>query len=99
MDRDSVHRQMASVCIKHASLAVQGCGCDDSLVHLLNYVWPNLFEIGPHMISAVLEATESTSATLGGSYRMQAAGRDPALSAGVGVHFLTGFAEGRGLGW
>ena len=46
MDRDLVHRQTACSAIKHMSLGVFGFGCDDALTHLLNYVWPNIFEVG-----------------------------------------------------
>ena len=45
MDRDMVHRQTACTAIKHMSLGVFGFGCDDALNHLLNYVWPNIFEV------------------------------------------------------
>ncbi|KAG8589048.1 hypothetical protein GDO81_006228, partial [Engystomops pustulosus] len=48
MDRDLVHRQTASAVVQHMSLGVYGFGCEDSLNHLLNYVWPNVFETSPH---------------------------------------------------
>ena len=44
MDRDNVHRQTACACIKHLALGVRNQGCEDALVHLLNFVWPNIFE-------------------------------------------------------
>ncbi len=28
------------------------------MVHLLNFVWPNIFETSPHVINAVFEAIE-----------------------------------------
>ena len=34
-------------------------------MHLLNYVWPNIFETSPHLISAVLEAVEALRVSLG----------------------------------
>jgi hypothetical protein len=34
-------------------------GCEDALLHLLNYVWPNLFEESAHVIAAVMEAIEA----------------------------------------
>ncbi|KAL3250154.1 hypothetical protein MRX96_055749 [Rhipicephalus microplus] len=37
MDRDLVHRQTACAAIQHMSLGVYGFGCEDALVHLLNY--------------------------------------------------------------
>ena len=45
MDRDMVHRQTACTAIKHMALGVFGFGCDDALNHLLNYIWPNIFEV------------------------------------------------------
>lgn len=44
MDRDLVHRQTACTTIKHMALGVVGLGCEDPLRHLLNYIWPNIFE-------------------------------------------------------
>ncbi|GJM93641.1 hypothetical protein PR202_ga10215 [Eleusine coracana subsp. coracana] len=59
MDRDLVHRQTAASAVKHMALGVAGLGCEDALVHLLNYVWPNIFETSPHVINAVMEAIEA----------------------------------------
>lgn len=42
-DRDLVHRQTAAAAIKHLALGVQGFGCEDALIHLLNFIWPNIF--------------------------------------------------------
>jgi len=33
--------------------------------HLLNFVWPNIFEVSPHLINAVLEAVEGCRVALG----------------------------------
>ena len=65
MDRDLVHRQTAASAVKHMALGVAGLGCEDALVHLLNYVWPNIFETSPHVINAVMEAIEGTRVALG----------------------------------
>jgi len=35
------------------------------LVHLLNYVWPNIFETSPHVMNAVMEAIEAMRVSLG----------------------------------
>merc|ERR1711972_37848 len=43
MDRDLVHRQIACNGVKHMSLGVYGMGREDALMHLLNYVRPNIF--------------------------------------------------------
>ncbi len=48
-DRDLVHRQTACSCIKHLSLGLISHynhfgSIQDALQHLLNYVWPNIFE-------------------------------------------------------
>ncbi|KAH9995093.1 armadillo-type protein [Russula vinacea] len=55
-DRDLVHRQTASTIVKHLALGVAGLGCEDSMMHLMNLVWPNCFETSPHVIGAVMEA-------------------------------------------
>lgn len=65
MDRDLVHRQTACTTVKHLALGVVGLGCEDALVHLLNYVWPNIFETSPHVINAVFEAIEGCRVALG----------------------------------
>merc|ERR1711904_719780 len=44
IDLDLVHRQTAIATVKHVTLGVHGLGCEDALVHLINYVWPNIFE-------------------------------------------------------
>ncbi|CEG49811.1 Splicing factor 3b, subunit 1 [Plasmopara halstedii] len=65
MDRDLVHRQTACTTVKHLALGVAGLGCEDALIHLLNFVWPNIFETSPHVINAVFEAVEGCRVALG----------------------------------
>lgn len=65
-DRDLVHRQTAAAAIKHLALGVQGFGCEDALVHLLNFIWPNIFQTSPHVINSVLEAIEGIRISVGG---------------------------------
>lgn len=65
MDRDLVHRQTACAAIKHMALGVYGFGCEDALVHLLNYVWPNIFETSPHLVQAFMDAVEGLRVSLG----------------------------------
>ncbi|XP_071710178.1 uncharacterized protein [Rutidosis leptorrhynchoides] len=65
MDRDLVHRQIAAHVVKHMALGVAGLGCEDVLVHLLNYVWPNIFETSPHLKNSVMEAVEGMRVALG----------------------------------
>jgi len=71
MDRDLVHRQTAASVVKHMSLGVAGLGREDAMQHLLNYIWPNIFETSPHVINAVLEAIEGLSMALGPTKIMQ----------------------------
>eukprot|EP00624_Nannochloropsis_granulata_P003668 evm.model.NODE_28528_length_50078_cov_28.909842.11 len=68
MDRDLVHRQTAATTVKHLALGCAGLGCEDALVHLLNLVWPNIFEISPHVINAVFEAVGGLMVALGPTY-------------------------------
>jgi len=65
MDRDLVHRQTACTVVKHMALGVAGLSREDAMQHLLNYVWPNVFETSPHVINAVLEAIEGLRVALG----------------------------------
>jgi len=65
MDRDLVHRQTSCTTVKHLALGVAGLGCEDALTHLLNYVWPNIFEVSPHMINACFEAIGGCAVALG----------------------------------
>ncbi len=65
MDRDMVHRQTAATTVKHLALGVTGLGCEDVLLHLLNFVWPNIFEESPHVINANMEAIEGLMVALG----------------------------------
>lgn len=71
MDRDLVHRQTACTAVKHLALGCYGFGCEDALQHLLNFVWPNVFESSPHVINAVLEAVEAISVSLGPARLLQ----------------------------
>ncbi|KAF9357370.1 Splicing factor 3B subunit 1 [Mortierella sp. NVP85] len=71
MDRDLVHRQTACTTVKHMSLGVVGLGCEDALLHLLNYVWPNIFETSPHVINAVMDAIEGLTVALGSGTILQ----------------------------
>ncbi|XP_034473159.1 splicing factor 3B subunit 1 [Drosophila innubila] len=65
MDRDLVHRQTACSAIKHMSLGVYGFGCEDALTHLLNYVWPNIFETSPHLVQAFMDSVDGLRVSLG----------------------------------
>ena len=47
------------------SLGVAGLNCEDALLHLLNFVWPNIFETSPHVINAVVEAIEGIRVAAG----------------------------------
>lgn len=71
MDRDPVHRQTAAWVVKHMSLGVHGLGREDAMQHLLNYVWPNLFETSAHLIQGVLEAVEGCRYALGATKILQ----------------------------
>ena len=64
-DRDTVHRQSAASIVKHLALGTAGLGHEDSMQHLLNLVWPNIFETSPHVINSVMDAVEAMRVTLG----------------------------------
>ncbi|CAH0016258.1 unnamed protein product [Clonostachys rhizophaga] len=65
IDRDQVHRQTAASVVKHIALGVVGLGCEDAMVHLLNLLYPNLFETSPHVIDRIIEAIEAIRVAVG----------------------------------
>lgn len=65
MDRDLVHRQIATWACKHLALGCFGLNRQDALIHLLNYVWPNIFETSPHLIQAVIDSIDGFRVALG----------------------------------
>ena len=64
-DRYLVHRQITTAVVRHLKLRLQRLNCEDALTHLLNFVWPNIFEVSPHVINAVTEAIEGLRVSLG----------------------------------
>ena len=64
-DRDAVHRQTAAAALGHVALGVAGLGREDALTHLLNLLWPNIFEAAPHVARAVSFAIEGLRQALG----------------------------------
>jgi len=71
MDRDAVHRQTGCAAVKHLALGVAGHGCEDALIHLLNFVWPNVFEESPHVIQATYDAIQGLMVALGPNVILQ----------------------------
>jgi len=71
MDRDPVHRQTGCAAVKHLALGVAGHGCEDALLHLLNFVWPNIFEESPHVIQACTDAIQGLMIALGPNVILQ----------------------------
>jgi len=65
IDRDQVHRQTAASVVKHIALGVVGLGCEDAMLHLLNLVWPNVFETSPHVIDRMIEAIDAIRVAVG----------------------------------
>ncbi|CAD2086108.1 splicing factor 3B subunit 1, putative [Plasmodium vinckei brucechwatti] len=64
-DRDLVHRQIATWACKHLALGCFGLNREDALIHLLNHVWPNIFETSPHLIQAVIDSIDGFRVALG----------------------------------
>ncbi|KAF2035852.1 ARM repeat-containing protein [Setomelanomma holmii] len=65
IDRDQVHRQTAASVVKHVALGCVGLDCEDAMIHLLNLLWPNLFETSPHVIDRIVEAIEGIRMAVG----------------------------------
>jgi splicing factor 3B subunit 1 len=51
--------------IKHLALGVYGFGHEEVLIHLLNFVWSNVFETSPHVINAFMDAMDGLRVALG----------------------------------
>ncbi|MES1912091.1 MAG: hypothetical protein MHM6MM_004426 [Cercozoa sp. M6MM] len=64
-ERDAMHRQTAAWAIKHLALNVTGYGVEDALAHLMNHVWPNLFDTALHLIVAVSDSLDGLRVGLG----------------------------------
>lgn len=60
-----VHRQTSMAAIQHIALGVYGFGCEDALNHLMNFVWPNVFETSPHVVQAFMGAIEGMRVGMG----------------------------------
>ncbi|KAI9835149.1 MAG: U2 snRNP component prp10 [Sarea resinae] len=65
IDRDQVHRQTAASVVKHVALGVVGLGCEDAMIHLLNLLYPNIFETSPHVIDRIIEAIDAIRMAVG----------------------------------
>ncbi|KAK9494762.1 armadillo-type protein [Lipomyces doorenjongii] len=59
IDRDQVHRQTAATVVKHIALGCIGLGCEDTMVHMLNLLMPNIFETSPHVIDRIIDGIEA----------------------------------------
>ena len=65
IDRDQVHRQTAASVVRHISLGCVGLGCEDAMLHLLNLLFPNIFETSPHVIDRIIEAIDGIRMAVG----------------------------------
>ncbi|KAK9478770.1 armadillo-type protein [Lipomyces japonicus] len=65
IDRDQVHRQTAATVVKHLALGCVGLGCEDTMLHMLNLLMPNLFETSPHVIDRIIEGIEAIRNCIG----------------------------------
>ncbi|KAL9084543.1 MAG: hypothetical protein Q9159_005161 [Coniocarpon cinnabarinum] len=65
IDRDQVHRQTAASVVQHIALGCMGLGVEDALVHLLNLLWPNIYETSPHVIDRIILAVDSIRTAVG----------------------------------
>ncbi len=74
------------------ALGVYGFGCEDALTHLMNYVWPNVFETAPHMMQSFHDAAEGFRVSVGPLRVLQ-------YSVQVGVANATGRAGQVVRGW
>ncbi|KAF8202543.1 armadillo-type protein [Pholiota molesta] len=62
---DSVVTMLEDALTDRISTIVKHLAIGDSMLHLMNLVWPNCFETSPHVIGAVMDAIEAMRVTLG----------------------------------
>jgi splicing factor 3B subunit 1 len=65
IDRNIIHRQTAAYAISHLSIGVSRMGLEDAILHLLNFLWPNIFETTAHIVQAMTNALEGIRLCLG----------------------------------
>ena len=65
IDCDQVHRRTAALVVKHVALGVVGLGCEDAVPHLLSLLYPDLFEVSPHVIDRVIGAIDAIRMAVG----------------------------------
>eukprot|EP00834_Sanchytrium_tribonematis_P003164 NODE_114_length_18474_cov_1.567510.p8 type:complete len:205 gc:universal NODE_114_length_18474_cov_1.567510:6273-5659(-) len=71
VDRDIVHRHIACQIVKHLATGTIGKGKEDTLTHMLNMIWPNLFENSSNMLESVFESIEALRLALGAGAILQ----------------------------
>lgn len=50
---------------------MHGLGKEDALQHLMNYVWPNVFETASHLVQATFDAISGFRVSLGPGIMLQ----------------------------
>jgi len=52
--RDRIHGYTASDIVQYIVLIIMGMDCEDSLMHLMNAIWPKCSETSPHVIGTLI---------------------------------------------
>ena len=65
INKDPIHRQTACSVVKHIGLGVPGLGCEDALMHLMDFVWPNVFETLLHLPLFFSDAVDGVRLSVG----------------------------------
>lgn len=65
INKDPIHRQTACSVVKHIGLGIPGLGCEDALMHLMNFVWPNVFETLLHLPLFFSDAVDGVRLSVG----------------------------------
>ena len=65
VSKDLVHKQIACNSLKNLSMGVYGYSCEKYLLHLFNYIFPNIFENSPHIKNGVFETFEALKLVIG----------------------------------
>lgn len=65
VSKDFVHKQIACSSLRNVCLGTFGYGCERYLLHLFNFVFPNIFENSMHIKNSVFEAFEAMRLSVG----------------------------------
>jgi hypothetical protein len=65
IERDAIHREIACLVLKYFASGCFAAGKEDAIIHPLNHIIPNTFDLTVHLIDAVFDALDALRVALG----------------------------------